>query len=313
MTASRSFQKKFGRRVPVFGNGQPRKAPPVKQFLRVTLVLSGAVLAVVALMLLSLLWRISDVEVKGCERYSADYIEEFIEDEGIYEGNAMLAFDGFSVKSALREKMPLLRRISIFRGFGKVTVTVQEEEDVYFTCHNVNYYLIAADGMRVLNVASDGRAYREVNAIYLGLPEDTRVRVGESISYAYVPYEIDDGAEEIATYEVETGEAEETYAYVEECMEIILDSPLKDSLSGMELGSRRALSIVLDDHIVVRLGDPEDLRDKLERAAYLLDTTYADEVEAAGDTPIVLDVSSLQKNKFIVDAGYELPAWLGRE
>lgn len=313
MTASRSFQKKFGRRVPVFGNGQPRKTPPVKLFLRVTLVLGSAALGVLALTLLSLLWRISDVEVKGCERYSADYIEEFMEDEGVYEGNAMLAFDGFAVKSALREKMPLLRRISIFRGFGKVTVTVEEEQDVYFTCHNVNYYLIAADGMRVLNVAADGRAYREVNAIYLGLPEDTRVRVGEPITYAYVPYEIDDGAEEVATYEVETGEAEETYAYVEECMEIILGSSLKESLSGMELGNRRALSIVLDDHIVVKLGSPEDLEDKLKRAELLLTSTYADEIKDAKDTPIILDVSNLQKNKFIVDAGYELPAWLGRE
>lgn len=297
----------------MFGNGQPRKTPPVKLFLRVTLVLGSAALGVLALTLLSLLWRISDVEVKGCERYSADYIEEFMEDEGVYEGNAMLAFDGFAVKSALREKMPLLRRISIFRGFGKVTVTVEEEQDVYFTCHNVNYYLIAADGMRVLNVAADGRAYREVNAIYLGLPEDTRVRVGEPITYAYVPYEIDDGAEEVATYEVETGEAEETYAYVEECMEIILGSSLKESLSGMELGNRRALSIVLDDHIVVKLGSPEDLEDKLKRAELLLTSTYADEIKDAKDTPIILDVSNLQKNKFIVDAGYELPAWLGRE
>ena len=152
-----------------------------------------------------------------------------------------------------------------------------------------------------------------MNAIYLGLPEDTRVRVGEPITYAYVPYEIDDGAEEVATYEVETGEAEETYAYVEECMEIILGSSLKESLSGMELGNRRALSIVLDDHIVVKLGSPEDLEDKLKRAELLLTSTYADEIKDAKDTPIILDVSNLQKNKFIVDAGYELPAWLGRE
>ena len=88
---------------------------------------------------------------------------------------------------------------------------------------------------------------------------------------------------------------------------------MKESLSGMELGNRRALSIVLDDHIVVKLGSPGDLEDKLKRAELLLTSTYADEIKDAKDTPIILDVSNLQKNKFIVDAGYELPAWLGRE
>jgi hypothetical protein len=210
--------------------------------------------------------------------------------------------------------LPLLDDIRIRRQLnGSVTVSFNEITEVYYTCHNRNYHLMDAAHREVLGVFSQPGEARRVGAVYVGLPESARMRVGEPLSFIHLPYEPHSApSDNLADYEIEIDEAEVEYAYVTEFIDTLMASPLAERVTGMELGDRYDLWMVLDRRIKVRVGN----MDELERKLILAARTLEEREEAGGVTgsmpgsmPVILDVSNPARIIYRMSPDIVLPEW----
>jgi len=300
MFTSRSFAKKFSDQTFAGGRGHTPLWPWKACFYTV-LGLSIAVVLTVAILIVGHLWKFSDVKVEGVVQYDR---EEIASASDIQPGDGMMSFDRRGLETRLKQAYPLIRSVKINRSLkGGVTLTVTEETDLYYTCHHSNYYLISADDLSVLGIASFGDDYQSYGAVYLGFPEEARIRVGERIVYDYLPYEPVSAPEEQATYEVETDEAKKEYAYVMEFAHAVEASSMGKRITGMELADRYGLYVILDGRIKVCFGSMKELDRKIELATEIL-------TREAGDStvPAVLDVSS-GKGTYREDIDLILPEW----
>lgn len=303
MFTSRSFNRKFGRHTPWRGRGYTPLWPWQVSFFAL-LGLSVVALVATALLLLGNAWKVKDVSVTGTVQYDPEIIAEASE---IHAGDSMMSFDRSSLEEKLQADYPLLREVRIKRSLkGYVTLRVVEETNLYYTCHNSNYYIISAEDRLVLGVSSYDIEYQSYGAMYLGLPEEARVRVGEKITFAYLPYEPVSAPEELATYEIITGEAEDEYAYVWQFMEAVEGiEALAGRVTGVELGDRYDLYLIFDGYVKIRFGSMKELERKLNVAVEIL----AEEIDGSR-IPSVLDVSDPQKSTYREDPALILPDWV---
>lgn len=303
----RPFDEKFSAEGEFFGSREKRVRPSVGRMPLILLCMLGGVALAGLALALSDLWEVTAVTAEDGLVYSASVVEEYTD---LKAGDKMLGFDSSAVVKHLKAGLPMLDRIKVRKHFsGEVTVTFEEITEVYYTCHNANYYLIAAEDREVLGVFSKPNEARRVGAVYVGLPEAARVRVGEKLSFINLPYEPDSAAsDDLADYEIETDEPKVEYAYVTEFIEALMTSPLADRVTGMELGDRYDIWMVLDRRIKVRIGN----MDELDRKLSLTERSLADRAEEGrddGSMPVLVDVSDPTRTIHRASPDIELPAW----
>ncbi len=299
----RTFSEKFGRDAAFFGSREPHTVtkPRVGWLVKLVAGSVGIICVCVCTFLLSELWRVDTVTSKDGSYYTADTL---IRLSGVEAGDAMLSFDASDVSERLREALPLLKTVKVRRHLnGELEICVTDEEKVYYTCYHRNYYLISAESLRVLGVFASPDEARRVGALYIGLPEEAYVRVGEKLTYRYLPYAPESVPEEQATYELETDEPKEEYAYVFEFVSAV-ESAFGGRVSGMETADRYDLWIVLDGRVQVCLGTMDELDRKLQLANRVLS-----ENGGTGDLPARLDVSDPQRSTYREGLQIELPDW----
>jgi hypothetical protein len=144
--------------------------------------------------------------------------------------------------------------------------------------------------------------------VYIGLPEATRVRVGEKLSFINLPYEPDSMPEELVTYELETDVPEVEHAYVFDFVEALMASPLASRVTGMELGDRYDIRLVLDGRILVKIGD----MDELDRKLTMTERSLEDRAQAGkddGSLPVLVDVSDPARIIHRASPDIQLPDW----
>lgn len=302
----RSFAEKFSRDARPFGSGEKHNPPDYGSLPLLMLCMLGTALLTVAILFLGKLWKVGAVTVEDGQYYTASVV---LSSAGIEAGDEMLGFDGFTVARELREKLPLLNKVTVRKSLsGSVSIRFTEVESLYYTCHNQNYYIVNAETREVLCVSSKPDEARRVGAVYLGLPECTRVRVGEELTFVNLPYTPETDVPEISTYELETDEPEKENAYVFEFVETLMDSSLSDRIIGMELGDRFDLWLVLRGGIRVRVGT----MDELERKFSVADRALRDKAESGAypnGLPILVDVSDPARIIYRVSPEIELPDW----
>jgi cell division septal protein FtsQ len=302
----RSFAEKFSRDARPFGSGEKHSPPDYGSLPLLMLCMLGTALLTVAILFLGKLWKVGAVTVEDGQYYTASVV---LSSAGIEAGDEMLGFDGFTVAKELREKLPLLNKVTVRKSLsGSVSIRFTEVESLYYTCHNQNYYIVNAETREVLCVSSKPDEARRVGAVYLGLPECTRVRVGEELTFVNLPYTPETDAPEISTYELETDEPEKENAYVFEFVETLMKSSLSDRIIGMELGDRFDLWLVLRGGIRVRVGT----MDELERKLSVADRALRDKAESGAypnGLPILVDVSDPARIIYRVSPEIELPDW----
>ncbi len=302
----RSFAEKFGRDARPFGSGEKHNPPDYGSLPLLMLCMLGTALLTVAILFLGKLWKVSGVTSEDGQYYTASVV---LSSAGIEAGEEMLGFDGFTVAKELREKLPLLNKVTVRKSLsGSVSIRFTEAESLYYTCHNQNYYIVNAETREVLCVSSKPDEARRVGAVYLGLPECTRVRVGEELTFVNLPYTPETDAPEISTYELETDEPEKENAYVFEFVETLMESPLSARVLGMELGDRFDLWLVLRGGIRIRVGT----MDELERKLSVADRALRDKAESGAypnGLPILVDVSDPARIIYRVSPEIELPDW----
>ena len=301
MFTSRSFEKKFGRRSKKGGRGYTPLWPWQACFFSI-FGLTVAILITALILTLGNVWKVSSVQVQGTVRYDADVIAEASD---IQAGESMMSFDKQGLETLLKEHYPLIRSVRIQRRLnGKVILSIVEETEIYYTCHHSNYDLISAADLTVLGVASNGIEYKNYGAVYLGLPEEARIRVGEKVIFDFLPYEPVSEPEQLATYEIETQKAEKEYAYVWTFTETVEASAMAGRITGMELGDKYDLYLVFDGHIKIRFGNMDDLERKVSQAVEIL----AKEIDGS-DIPAEIDVSNPKKSTFRENSDLILPDW----
>ncbi len=302
----RSYKEKFGHDADPFGNGS--KAPPqtLGSLPLLLLCALGGIALVVGVLLLGRLWKVTGVSATDGQLYSATVLVEYAE---IEPGDEFLGFDAFAVEKQLRKSLPLLDRVKVKKHLsGEVTIEVTEITELYYTRHNQNYYILSAETHEVLCVAAAPTEARRVGAVYLGLPEATRVRVGEELSFINLPYDPETAGTELSTYEVETDPPEEENAYVFELVETLMATPLGARVVGMELSDRYDITVVLEGRIRIDLGDMEEL----ERKLTLAERSLADKEESGGlptDMPTLVDVSDPARIIHRTSPDVDMPDW----
>ena len=300
------FKAKFARDARPFGSGERYTSPDLGSIPLLLLCMLGAVILTAAVMLLGKLPKVTAVSAEDGTYYTAAAV---LAHAGIEAGDEMLGFDGFAKAKELKKSLPLMDKVKIRKHLnGAVTISFTEVESLYYTCHNQNYYIINAETHEVLNVAGDAAEARRVGAVYLGLPECTRVRVGEELTFINLPYAPETDAPEISTFELETYEPERENAYVFEFVEILMKSSVAERVVGMELGDRYDLWLVLRGGIRIRVGT----MDELERKLTLADRSLKDKAASGGipaGMPTLVDVSDPARIIHRSSPDVELPFW----
>ena len=300
------FKEKFARDARPFGSGERYTSPDLGSIPLLLLCMLGVVILTVVVMLLGKLPKVTSVSAEDGTYYTAAAV---LAHAGIEAGDEMLGFDGFAKAKELKKSLPLMDKVKIRKHLnGSVTVSFTEVEKLYYTCHNQNYYIINAETREVLCVAGDATEARRVGAIYLGLPECTRVRVGEELTFINLPYAPETDSPELSTYELETYEPERENAYVFEFVEILMESSVAERVVGMELGDRFDLWLVLRGGIRIRVGT----MDELERKLTLADRSLQDKAASGGipaGMPTLVDVSDPARIIHRSSPDVELPFW----
>ena len=256
------FSRKFGRKNP--WGGHKRYALSARQ----ALVVVGGIIATMVLCLTMLivanLIPVKGVAVRGNQLYTADTIQEV---SGIYAGGGYFDFEPSVVKEHLMTELPYLRNVKITRWpTGNVVITVEEETGFFYTQHNQNWYVMSQDTLRVLHISHNDREYRQLGAVYLGLPADVRLRVGEPLSFAYRTYQ--ENEEESRREQEETKSAEDQYAYVLETLKIYQESELFPLTAGLDLSDPYDVYAVLDGKVKISFGTYDGLEEKIAKTAF---------------------------------------------
>ncbi len=307
-----AFSEKFGRDAAHFGSRERHEPRPTtgvydrRVQLCVMAGLMGGLLLILAIFFIGRIPKVKDVSATDGQLYTATHL---ITQSGIEVGDEMVSFDTRGVTRLLRERLPLLDRVNVRRHLnGTVSIEVTEITDLTYTCHNRNYYILNAETNEVLCVMSSPDEARRVGAIYIGYPEAARVRVGDTLSYVNLPYTAESAPPEATTYEVETGEPAEEYAYVATFVEMLSESALGERVVGMELADRYDLWFVLDGDIRVRVGSMDELDRKLTMVARSLEDIAAGG-PAPTDLPTLVDVSDPARIIHRTAPDIVLPDW----
>ncbi len=302
----RSFASKFGRDVEFFGRREPYAPPTVGWWPIFPIAAACGILLCAAVLLIGSLWTVGEVKAEDGRYYTA---EELLTYADIPVGDDLMGFDASDVEDRLTEALPLLKKVRVQKHLdGSVSIKTTEYDRIYYTQHNVNYYLLDATDFRVIAAMSEPDEARRVGAIYVGLPENARVRVGETVSFINLPYAPESMPEEANTYEVETAEPSEEFGYVFTFIEQLMASSLAGRVRGMELSDRYDLIVVLEGSIRIVVGDMSEL----DRKFTMADRALADkqgEGNAPAGTPVQVDVSDPARIVYRVAPDITLPAW----
>ena len=302
----RTYAEKFAKDAAFFGSGEKYTPTDYGSLPRLLLCMLGLTVLTVTVLFLGKIPKVRSVTAESGTYYTASAV---LAHAGIEEGDELLGFDSFALARELKQKLPLMEKVKVRKHLnGSVTVSFTEVESLYYTCHNQNYYIIGAETHDVLCVSRDGTEARRVGAIYLGLPECARVRVGETLTFINLPYVPETNVPEISTYELETYEPEQENAYVFEFVEILMASTLADRVVGMELGDRYDMWLVLRGGIRIRVGT----MDELERKLTLADRSLQDKAQSGGipaGMPTLVDVSDPARIILRSSPEVELPDW----
>ncbi len=282
----RPYAEKFNPEGDFFGSREKHvSVAPDRRLLFLALAALGAVILCVAVLLVGRVPRIKAVVAEDGKLYTATVI---LSHAGIAAGDEYLGFDRSAVERNLREGMPLLDTVKVRRHLdGRVTIQVTELTSLYYTRHHVNYYIMDAKTLCVLSVHASPDEARRVGAVYIGIPEAARVRVGEMLTFVNLPYAPDSTPTEYTTYEVETKEPEKEYAYAFDFVDAVMAASFADRVKGMETGDRYDIYLVLEGRMKIRFGSMDELDRKLD----LVIRTLEHRIDGPEELPTLIDVS----------------------
>lgn len=301
-----TFSSKFGKDRP--WGGKRRQTISFRRAVSYIIAIVGGMALCGILLLVCSLIKVSSLSVSGANMiYESNYIAEA---SGIEVGGDYYGFDPGVVEDKLRRELPYLKNVTVRRHLGaKVSITVEEESSFYYTRHNVNYYLISADTHRVILADSNAATFIRLGAVYIGLPQDVRIRVGEKLAFEYATYVVgDETVSPDETREIPEEPADEKYEYVFEFVNAVMESEISDKILGIDASDEYALFVILKNNVKISFGSTYELERKLSSAKDVLDDNI-DTVSAEGFSRAVIEASDPAKITFREDPTHDFPDW----
>ena len=220
---------------------QPQRRKPdenVLRILRLGMLISGAVIFVLALAMLILpAIKINSIEVVGNTYYDDAYV---IEKAGISAGDELLGWNMQKSCDDIMAAYPYASDIYISISFFTVKIEIVEKPTVMYTEYQ-NQYLSIDRTMRVLEMKANGE---ETFSPFLRvkLPEILSARSGATLQFA------DSSAD---------------LSYVAQLLDVLSERNLLERVTYVDFSNRFSLSFVLSNAVRVEVGALKDMNVKL--------------------------------------------------
>ena len=220
---------------------QPQRRKPdenVLRILRLGMLISGAVIFVLALAMLILpAIKINSIEVVGNTYYDDAYV---IEKAGISAGDELLGWNMQKSCDDIMAAYPYASDIYISISFFTVKIEIVEKPTVMYTEYQ-NQYLSIDRTMRVLEMKANGE---EAFSPFLcvKLPEILSARPGATLQFA---------------------DSSTDLSYVTQLLDVLSERNLLERVTYVDFSNRFSLSFVLSNAVRVEVGALKDMNVKL--------------------------------------------------
>ena len=247
---------------------KPQRRKPNKKVLSVLrfgMLLSGAVIVVLALTMLILpIFKINKIVVEGNSYYDDATVAQMA---GISAGDELFGWDMQKSCNAIMAAYPYASDIYVSIEFFTVKIEIVEKPTVmYAECQN--QYFSFDRSLRVLEIKSDGE---EAFSPFLRvkLPSVSSVQVGQNVQFA---------------------NAETDVSYLLQLLDTLSSHNLLENVTYVDASDRFALSFVLSNAVRVEIGELKSMNEKLTLLSEELNTKPIDH-----NIYEVIDVSTTSK------------------
>ena len=247
-----------------------------------------SLIAIAVLLILSLLIVITPVrkiEVSGdIEMFNEG---DIVEASGVGEGDLMLLHPSLSIKRAIKNKLPLVGKVTVSKTpFGKLKIDVKVSEVDFYIKSGDRYYAIDKN-LRVIDVSTKRSKYSGYGASYVVLPEIREPEVGKKIVFYDTVEETDTNGELL--YEVRD---EQMYSYVASFLTELKDNnnAILQTTDGIVMDEKFNIYIVYNMKYQIKFGSATNLDAKFSVLSSILAEGTAERMEKA-----VIDLTAPSK------------------
>lgn len=247
---------------------KPQRRKPNKKVLSVLrfgMLLSGAVIVVLALTMLILpIFKINKIVVEGNSYYDDATVAQMA---GISAGDELFGWDMQKSCNAIMAAYPYASDIYVSIEFFTVKIEIVEKPTVmYAECQN--QYFSFDRSLRVLEIKSDGeKAFSPF--LRVKLPSVSSVQVGQNVQFA---------------------NAETDVSYLLQLLDTLSSHNLLENVTYVDASDRFALSFLLSNAVRVEIGELKSMNEKLTLLSEELNTKPIDH-----NIYEVIDVSTTSK------------------
>lgn len=170
-------------------------------------------------------FRVSQIEVLGNQRYSAQEITDIA---GVKPGDNLFAVRGASISRELRSRLPYIRTVSVRRGLpNTLTITVTEGKALAAVAQGDSWWLLDEDGKLLEQASSPGSCAQVTGLTPLAPAVGTYLAAGE--------------------------EEQQRVAWLKELLSALEENGLAQRLNSVDLSEDYRLTFVLDERFTVHI------------------------------------------------------------
>ena len=221
---------------------QPQRKKPnllVMRSLQLGMLASGAVIVVLALMMLLLpMIKINKIVVEGNNYYDDATVAQMA---GIAEGDELFGWNMQEACNALIKAYPYASDVYISIQFFTVKIEVVEKPTVMYTEYQDQYFSIDRD-LRVLEIKTDGE---EAFSPFLRvkLPTLEGIQVGQKLQFANTEMDL---------------------SYLTALLDVLVERNLLENVTYVDFSERFSLSFVISNSVRVEIGELKEMDKKLK-------------------------------------------------
>ena len=239
-----------------------------------TFLLIVAVLAVLLGAIYFFFFRISNLNVVGCERYTA---EQIFETAGVQKGDRLYSFSSRVAGNRLRKNLPYIKSLTVKRDIpGTITFTIEEHTPRFYAFVYSRTCILSED-LTVLEIVP-GIEKRE-DLCCLALPGVKKAVCGARLELRE--------------------ELDETH--LDGVLADLLASELSDRITALVVSDTYSLSMECDHKYLMNFGSYSDSELKLRLAALVLADPMFDSTNK-----MKIDLSDTSETKVVIDNTIEL-------
>lgn len=258
---------------------QPQRKEPNKNVLRILrfgMLISGAVILVLALMLVLLpMIKINKIVVEGNDYYDDAAVAQMA---GIAEGDELFGWDMQKACDAIMAAYPYAGDIYISINFLTVKIEIVEKPTVMYAAHQDQYFSFDRD-LRVLEIKQNGEESFSP-FLRVKLPDVLSLQKGRTVQFV-------NSAEDLS--------------YITQLLDVLAEYNLLESVTYVDFSERFLLSFVLSNSVRVEIGKLYDIDTKMIAAQQNLRNH-----QTVGASYAVIDVSNTSKPTYQIITADEL-------